>query len=48
MGGLADKRFELRLGEPGYPEQLIHAPDPPHVIYGIGNTWRGGLLGQAI
>lgn len=37
MGGLADKRFELRLGEPGYPEQLIHAPDPPHVIYGIGN-----------
>lgn len=30
-------RFELRLGEPGYPQQLAETPDPPSVLYGIGD-----------
>jgi len=30
-------RFELRLGEPGYPEILAHAPDPPATLYGVGD-----------
>ena len=30
-------RFELALGEPGYPEQLAQSPDPPAVLYGIGD-----------
>jgi len=30
-------RFALRLGEPGYPDQLSTIQDPPHVLYGIGD-----------
>jgi len=30
-------RFELRLGERDYPQQLAEAPDPPAVLYGIGD-----------
>jgi len=30
-------RFELALGEPEYPTQLAEAPDPPKVLYGIGD-----------
>lgn len=30
-------RFELRLGKPGYPKQLAETPDPPYVLYGIGD-----------
>lgn len=30
-------RFELRLGQPGYPEQLAATPDPPEMLYGIGD-----------
>lgn len=31
------QRFVLTLGEPGYPEQLAASPDPPAVLYGIGD-----------
>ena len=30
-------RFVLNLGEPGYPLLLAQAPDPPAVIFGIGD-----------
>lgn len=30
-------RFVLRLGEPGYPAILAETPDPPRVLYGIGD-----------
>lgn len=30
-------RFELHLGEPDYPAQLSVAPNPPEVLYGIGD-----------
>jgi DNA processing protein len=30
-------RFELVLGEPGYPELMAQTPDPPEVLYGIGD-----------
>jgi DNA processing protein len=38
-------RFELHLGEAGYPSQLQLSPDPPDTIYGIGNpeSLRVGL-----
>ena len=29
-------RFVLRLGDPAYPVQLAETPDPPKVLYGIG------------
>lgn len=31
------RRFELRLGEPGYPEQLAETPDAPEMLYGLGD-----------
>ncbi len=31
------RRFELALGDAGYPELLSLAPDPPAVLYGIGD-----------
>lgn len=34
---LVGNRFELHFGEEGYPEQLVGIPDPPKVLYGIGN-----------
>ena len=30
-------RFELRLGEASYPDQLAQTPDPPEVLYGLGD-----------
>ena len=30
-------RFELRVGSPEYPRQLEETPDPPPVLYGIGD-----------
>lgn len=30
-------RFELRLGEDDYPQQLALTPDPPKVLYGLGD-----------
>jgi len=33
----APGRFELRLGEEGYPPQLEMTPDPPAVLYGLGD-----------
>lgn len=33
----APRRFELRLCDSAYPEQLAQAPDPPQVLYGLGN-----------
>lgn len=30
-------RFELRIGCEGYPDQLAQSPDPPAVIYGVGD-----------
>jgi DNA processing protein len=35
-------RFVLRLGCPGYPEQLANTPDPPERLYGIGDP--GALI----
>lgn len=38
------ERFELRLGEVGYPPQLAASPDPPKVLRGIGDPaalWPG-------
>ncbi|MBI5231169.1 MAG: DNA-protecting protein DprA, partial [Coriobacteriales bacterium] len=29
--------FQLRLDDAGYPEQLRDVPDPPKVLYGIGD-----------
>jgi DNA processing protein len=29
--------FALKLGEPGYPEQLAESPNPPELLYGIGD-----------
>lgn len=31
------RRFELRLGEPDYPEHLAQIARPPKVLYGIGD-----------
>jgi len=31
------KRFELALGDPEYPGLLAQSPDPPPVLYGIGD-----------
>lgn len=41
----AHDRWELRLGEPGYPEQLALSPRPPLILYGIGDrtTLASGL-----
>lgn len=38
-------RFELRLGDSGYPGQLAESPEPPEVLYGIGDpaALRSGL-----
>lgn len=30
-------RFELRLGDSSYPPQLAETPDPPSILYGIGD-----------
>jgi DNA processing protein len=34
---MSDGRFVLHLGRSGYPEQLADTPDPPKVLYGIGD-----------
>lgn len=31
------RRFEVRLGDRAYPELLAQSPDPPSVLYGIGD-----------
>jgi len=36
MTCMAD-RFELRLGSPGYPALLANTPQPPPILYGIGD-----------
>lgn len=33
-------RFELHLGDADYPRQLAASPDPPRVLYGIGDPSR--------
>lgn len=42
---MSAERFALRLGEPGYPQQLSETHDPPQVLYGIGDpaALRPGL-----
>jgi len=42
---MSARRFALRLGEPDYPPLLAATPDPPEVLYGIGNpeALRPGL-----
>lgn len=37
MSPAKPRRFEFRRGEQGYPALLAEAPDPPQVIYGIGD-----------
>lgn len=32
-----DRRFVLTLGSSAYPEQLANTPDPPKLLYGIGD-----------
>lgn len=34
---MSDNRFALVLGSREYPEQLAECPDPPKVLYGIGD-----------
>lgn len=34
---LSGPRFELSLGEEGYPEPLAQIPDPPERIFGVGD-----------
>lgn len=34
---MSGSRFVLRLGSPDYPAQLAECPDPPKVLYGIGD-----------
>lgn len=34
---MSANRFVLHLGGRGYPEQLAETPDPPKVLYGIGD-----------
>ena len=34
---LKGSRFEIVHGEEGYPEALLHTPDPPRRLYGVGN-----------
>lgn len=34
---MSAQRFMLRCGEPGYPVQLQQSPDPPEILYGIGD-----------
>lgn len=43
----SDDRFVLRLGDPLYPAQLAEAPDPPMVLYGIGDP-RALVPGLAV
>ncbi|MBF4510108.1 MAG: DNA-protecting protein DprA [Aeromicrobium sp.] len=35
---MSDRRFALRRGETGYPRSLESTPDPPAVLYGIGDA----------
>lgn len=37
MSEAAMDRFEIRLGEEGYPESVAELPDPPSVLYGRGD-----------
>lgn len=34
---MSDARFALTLGSPAYPAQLAEIPDPPKILYGIGD-----------
>jgi DNA processing protein len=34
---MSARRFELRIGDPGYPPCLMESPRPPKVLYGIGD-----------
>ncbi|MDO8879813.1 MAG: DNA-processing protein DprA [Coriobacteriia bacterium] len=34
---MSEHRFTLRLGDKRYPAQLAETPDPPRVLYGIGD-----------
>lgn len=34
---LVGKRFTLKYGKEGYPDQLMNIPDPPPMLYGVGN-----------
>lgn len=34
---MSPRRFVLHRGSPGYPSQLADTPDPPKVLYGIGD-----------
>lgn len=42
---MSSPRFELRLGEPGYPAQLAATPQPPPVLYGLGDP---GVLSSGL
>lgn len=34
---MTGSRFVVRLGDPRYPRQLAETPDPPRILYGIGD-----------
>lgn len=42
---MPDRRFVLALGSPEYPPQLAETPDPPKLLYGVGDpaALRPGL-----
>lgn len=42
---LEGPRFTLHYGCQGYPEQLMEVPDPPRVLYGVGNP---SVLGMGL
>lgn len=37
MPDLSAERFEIAFGEDRYPEQLARTPEPPRVLYGLGD-----------
>jgi DNA processing protein len=47
MSDICAERFEIAYGDEGYPKQLAETPDPPRVLYGLGDA--GALaLGLAV
>ena len=34
---MTSRRFELHLGETDYPDQLASSPNPPAILYGVGD-----------
>lgn len=37
MRGLGEGRWEVSIGEEGYPDKLLELANPPEVVYGVGS-----------